>query len=230
MSLSDIDALNINELYRRNFDYSEINECPMCHFAVQPRLIHTCYVDDHHDSNECNLYITFFCPKCGGVFLAKYREISIPSIGAYSYSGDFSLTPVSPNYDKFSSQIKQLSPTFIQTYEQSQYAEALNLTEICGIGYRKSVEYLVKDYLCHTYPDQEEAIKAEPLGKSIKRIDSIKIKTLAERATWIGNDETHYVRKHEDLDTNVMKRFITAMVRYIDSELAFEEADSIEPV
>ena len=51
---------------------------------------------------------------------------------------------------------------------------------------------------------------------------------MAERSVWIGNDETHYVRKHEDLDVSDMKRFIIAMVRYVDAELAFEDAESIE--
>ena len=88
---------------------------------------------------------------------------------------------------------------------------------------------MVKDYLCHVDPEHEEDIKKELLGRSIRRIDNTKIKTLAERSTWIGNDETHYVRKHEDLNVDDMKRFIIAMVRYVDSELAFEEASAIEP-
>lgn len=44
---------------------------------------------------------------------------------------------------------------------------------------------------------------------------------------WIGNDETHYARKHEDLGLSEMKRFIKAMLTYVESELAFEEAESI---
>ena len=117
---------------------------------------------------------------------------------------------------------------FVSTYAQSQQAEADGLTEICGIGYRKALEYLVKDFLCHVDPDHEEEIKKELLGPSIRRIHDPRIKTLAERSVWIGNDETHYVRKHEDLDVNDMKRFIIAMVRYVDAELAFEDAESIE--
>ncbi len=116
---------------------------------------------------------------------------------------------------------------FVSTYNQSEVAEASNLTEIAGCGYRKSVEFLVKDYLCHKFPDNEVEIKAEFLGAAIQRIDDHRIKTLTERATWIGNDETHYIRKHESLDITDMKRFISAVLPYIESELTFEEALSV---
>ena len=85
----------------------------------------------------------------------------------------------------------------------------------------------MKDYLCHKYPDDAEQIRSEFLGASIKRIDDKRVKVLAERSTWIGNDETHYVRKHDNLTLDNMKRFIKAILNYVESELAFEEADSI---
>ena len=69
--------------------------------------------------------------------------------------------------------------------------------------------------------------KDELLGASINRIENNRIKTLAQRSAWIGNDETHYARKHEDLGLSEMKRFIKAMLTYVESELAFEEAESI---
>lgn len=119
---------------------------------------------------------------------------------------------------------------FATTYAEAGQAEAQNLTEVAGCGYRKSVEYLVKDYLCKKFPDSAEDIKKELLGAAIKRIEDSRIKTLAERSVWIGNDETHYIKKHENLDIEDMKRFISAMLHYIDAELALEEALSIPPV
>lgn len=221
-----VTALDINEVYRNDFEYDEIEECPRCHFAVQPRMIDAHYVDEGQSDSYGHLYMTFFCHKCRRVFLADYRQVSTGPY--YKYTGGYRLSPVTPNREKFTPQISALSPMFVSTYAQSQQAEADGLSEICGIGYRKALEYLVKDFLCHVDPDNEEAIKKEFLGISLKRIDNPKIKTLAERSVWIGNDETHYVRKHEDLDVNDMKRFIIAMVRYVDAELAFEDAESIE--
>ena len=145
------------------------------------------------------------------------------------YLGDYSLFPMTPDYDRFSSEIAELSPTFVQTYEQAQYAESSGLNQICGIGYRKALEYLVKDYLCHKSPTLEDTIKTELLGNSLRRIEDSRIQALAKRATWIGNDETHYVRKHEDLNVGDMKTFIKAMVHFIESDLALEQALAIDP-
>lgn len=86
---------------------------------------------------------------------------------------------------------------------------------------------MVKDYLCHKFPEDAEKIRNELLSHSISRIDDSRIKVLAERSTWIGNDETHYVKKREELGLDDMKRFIKAMLNYIESELAFEEAEAI---
>lgn len=226
MGRERITAMDVNEAYRNDFEYDEIEECPQCHFAVQPRIINARYVNKGPSDAYGHLYITFFCPKCHRIFLTDYRQITV---GPYfQYTGEYSQAPVTPNYEKFTPQISALSPTFVSTYAQAQEAEASGLSEICGLGYRKALEYLVKDYLCHVDPEHEEDIKKELLGHSINRIDNRKIKTLAERSTWIGNDETHYVRKHENLNVDDMKRFIIAMVRYVDSELAFEDASGIE--
>lgn len=145
------------------------------------------------------------------------------------YMGEYELFPMTPNRESFSDDILGLSLTFVETYGQAQQAEAEGLSQICGIGYRKALEYLVKDYLCHKFPADEEAIKAEALGQSLRRIEDGRIQTLAQRATWIGNDETHYVRKHEDLDVKTMKTFIRSMINFIDSELTFEKALCIDP-
>lgn len=205
--------------------FQEIDECPLCHFALRPEIKSGYYIKDKTESSY-TAYLVCHCPKCREMFFIKYSGSCPGSIGEPILQ---KMIPVTHHNEPFSDGISELSPTFVNTYNQAQFAEDQGLTEICGIGYRRALEFLVKDYLIHLSPDQEDAIKAERLGNSIKRIDNDRIKTLAERSTWIGNDETHYVRKHEDFDYSDMKRFIIAMVRYIDSELTFEEALTISP-
>lgn len=43
--------------------------------------------------------------------------------------------------------IKRHCKKFISIYNQALTAEKNGLTEICGLGYRKSFEFLIKDYL-----------------------------------------------------------------------------------
>lgn len=221
LKVYDVDNDTTHSLF-----FEEPNECPLCHHALRPDMKDGNLIWNHQ-AGPYTVYVPCFCPHCRDMFFAKYIGQSYSS-GSFSRPALKCFFPINFRSAEFSESISELSPTFVETYNQSLSAESQGLTEICGMGYRKALEYLVKDYLIHLDPDQEEAVKKELLGASIQRIDSRQIKTLAERSTWIGNDETHYVRKHEDLDYSDMKRFINALVRYIDSELTFEEALSIE--
>lgn len=117
---------------------------------------------------------------------------------------------------QFEANIEGLSPQFVKIYNQALEAESRQLDEIAGIGYRKALEFLVKDYCKHAHPDESDEIERTWLKTCIvKFIPQQSIQTLASRAAWIGNDEAHYTRKHEDRDIADMKSFIQAMVHYI---------------
>lgn len=226
MITKDVTVRDVDTKNEYKLSFPEIDECPLCHFSLRPEVKGAHFIQAQ-DSTFYKAYLICFCTKCRDIFMIKYIGNHCSSlIGAPVLR---KLIPVTPHAEPFSPGISNLSPTFVNTYNQAQLAESQGLTEICGMGYRRALEFLVKDYLIHLTPDQEESIKAELLGASIKRIHNNHIKVLAERSTWIGNDETHYVRKHESFDYTDMKRFIIAMVRYIDSELTFEEALSISP-
>ena len=55
------------------------------------------------------------------------------------------------------------------------------MDEISGLGYRKSLEFLIKDFAIYNNPEKEEQIKSTWMMKCLKEyIDNEKIKTLAE--------------------------------------------------
>ena len=54
-------------------------------------------------------------------------------------------------------------------------------------------------------------------------------KTLATQSAWIGNDDTHYIRKQEDRDVQDIKSFIQAIVYFIGMILITEDASTMEP-
>ena len=110
----------------------------------------------------------------------------------------------------------------------TESAENMGLSEICGLGYRKALEFLIKDYGILFHPDDEEKIKNMALSPCINTyIDNPRIKTLATASAWIGNDETHYVRKHEDYNLEHLKIFISATVSFINSELSYLKAEQL---
>ena len=42
---------------------------------------------------------------------------------------------------------------------------------------------------------------------------------MASRAAWLGNDETHYIRKWVDKDVQNLKSLIDLTIRWIESEI-----------
>ena len=96
------------------------------------------------------------------------------------------------------------------------------------MGFRKSIEFLIKDFLIEILSKPKEEITKLPLQQAINLIDNDRIRTLATASLWLGNDETHYSRKHLDRDTQDMKNFIVALYSFINYELIFIDASSLK--
>lgn len=192
------------------------SECPFCHKSITPRI------NQAFEKNKM-LEIVFRCPDsdCGRVFIANYKSELVNNSWQYRYKFSSVGTFVEA---EFSDNVKTLSTNFVEIFNQAAKAESLNLNHIAGIGYRKALEFLIKDYLISKKPDKEENIKKKFLGKCIKDdIDNVNVKEMAERATWLGNDETHYVRKWESKDIGDLKLLIKVTLHWIEMELLTEQ-------
>lgn len=211
---------------KKDFEIDLPNKCPICDTAYGELPLTSYYISDYSVNS---LYSIFFCPHCQQCFMVKYSTFSTSP--SFTDIGQIEqIFPKSLHTTEFSQQLKQLSPQFVKIYNQAELAETTGLTEICGIGYRKALEFLIKDYAIHKNPNASEEIKNKPLVKCIEQyITDDSIITLAKRSAWIGNDETHYVRKHEELDFTDMKTFIEAAQYFISMNLVVEKAASISP-
>lgn len=197
----------------------EPNECPFCHKSITPRI------NQAFEKNGM-LEIVFRCPDsdCGRVFIANYENELVNNKWQYIYKFSSVGTFIE---SEFSDNVKNISTNFVEIFNQAAKAESLNLNHISGIGYRKALEFLIKDYLISTKPDKEGNIKKKFLGKCIKDdIDNLNVKDMAERATWLGNDETHYVRKWESKDIEDLKLLIKVTLHWIEMELLTEQYKS----
>lgn len=207
--------------------YDEPGACPLCHFAIAPTHVTDEWYRDN--ASRRHLAILYICPHCFRPFVAHFIDKS-PGASAMSPVLDY-CEPERFSVQEFENSISSLSPQFVKIYNQACEAEIRQLDEIAGIGYRKALEFLVKDYCKHTHPEKSAEIERLPLGKCISDyIENRSITTLASRAVWIGNDETHYTRKLEGRDISDMKTFIRALVHYVGMELTVEDAASIDPV
>jgi hypothetical protein len=121
---------------------------------------------------------------------------------------------------EFNVVIKELSQSFYEIYNQAFAAEQMGLDQVCGVGYRKALEFLIKDYLISLNPDKGDKIKNKFLGNCIKDdVTDTNIKIVAERAAWLGNDETHYVRKWDSKDVSHLKGLINLCLHWIEAEV-----------
>lgn len=201
-----------------------INEpevCPMCGAVIKPSLLSSEVCPDNLGANfgVC----TFLCLHCYKPFIAHY------SLGKDNNDPLF-VAPKMTVRRTFEQQISILSPRFVEIYNQALEAETLELDEIAGMGYRKSLEFLIKDFLISKPENQKETIEKMELGNCIaNKIDNPKLKALASRAVWIGNDFTHYTRRFDEYDVADLKRFIDNALLWIAAELGADEALAIPP-
>ena len=118
----------------------------------------------------------------------------------------------------FEEDISNLSPSFVEVYKQAERAEHDGLNLICGMAYRRALEFLVRDYCVDKF--------SEKIRNYIT--DDSDIKTLAEKATWLGNDQTHVINKHPDRDVSDIKQFIQMIVAKIKIKMVVADAETIK--
>lgn len=179
------------------------------------------------------------CPTCGALVTPLY-------LAMYDHRVLFCQCPVSqcqslflvrkadgrlillPNHELnkeyFSDTIQGVSKDFVTIYNEAYAAEQMSLNDVCGVGYRKALEFLVKDYISRGKKEEEiGAIREKKLSKCIvDYVTDVRIKEVAKRAVWLGNDETHYVRKWEGKDVHDLKGIIHLVIRWIEQEIETE--------
>ncbi len=195
----------------------EPNKCPFCHHTISPDRL-----NGHITPFGLELYFRCTNQTCLRHFTAYYvldEKQANNSIYRYSHTTIGNFVELD-----FTENITKVSPSFPRIYNQASAAENMQLEEIAGMGYRKAVEFLLKDYAIYRDPDSEEEIKSKLLGRCISdHINDGRIKDVAKRAVWLGNDETHYVRRWEDKDISDLKKLIDITVHWIEMEMLSED-------
>lgn len=197
--------------------------CPHCHQKAIPTLVNK---EVMFLSDFCVIAALFFqCIECEHFFVNEYR---LDKVG-----DSFHISLVPYTYTKkieadVPDRVQQISRKFVEIYEDSLYAESYDLHHLVGIGLRKATEFLLKDYAIYKNPDDADEIKPMYLMQVITKFysDQKNILTLAKATTWLGNDETHYLKIHTDKDLDDLKMFLKALISFIDNSLIFEEAVS----
>lgn len=120
---------------------------------------------------------------------------------------------------------------FTEVFTQSKTAEENDLHQLAGMGYRKSIEFLVTDFL-KDYPTNDK-VTAEwlenhqtTLKMKIDKLPNRRLKKTANAIAFIGNEETHYTVRNPDYNIHDMKKFIALLIKEIESELIYDEVEN----
>lgn len=215
---------NIKNIGDVNAHFDAIETCSRCNKAIVPEMLYNITIKK---GEEYYLYTADFCSSCKSVIITEYKMRLLTQFtpNKLEQIEKISSYPIRFEEEKFDKELEEMSPQFVKIYNQALQAEKIGLDEIAGLGYRKAIEFLIKDFAIYENPDNDEEIKNTWMKNCIEKyINDDKIKVLAEKADWIGNDEAHYIRKQTDRDVKDMKKFIKAIVYFIGITLITRDA------
>lgn len=189
-----------------NVEYPD--ECPICHHHSEIKVIQT-----RLKPSNIGVQVIFQCAfsNCGSYFLGYYGPRPSPEL--------LEVKPQKPKMDALPDSVRKLSPDFVSIYEEAEEALHLGLSQIAGPGYRKAFEFLVKDYAKSLQPERAEEIEKKFSGNVVTEfVVDPRISAVAERALWLGNDESHYLKKWEKHDINDLITLIRLCINWIEIE------------
>lgn len=209
--------------------------CPLCEQNMNPIVFDNAVISDYpirKDSTTGSgvFQVSFIarCTRCKHLYTNIF-DISENNYGSLSIDRTVYHQTKTPNINiKLPEVIKKISPKFVKIYTQALQAEKLNLDELAGMGLRKAIEFLIKDYAIKMHPEKEQEIKNLFLGKVISEfIEDNTLKELADGAVWIANDETHYVKEWPDKDIEDIKQYIECFINYIELKSSIADIEDM---
>ncbi len=219
-----VTAQKILETATKNFTLNAPKVCPHCETSYNPHALSAFYIKIPFTQNVYThrVFVTYFCSACEKCFQATYLT------DTKSNTILESIAPTAFHKIEFDEYIQNISPKFCTIYNQALKAEADGLNEISGIGMRRALEFLVKDFLIYKNPKDAPDIQKKSLSKAIDSIENKQIKLLSKKAAWLGNDQAHYVAKHTDRDTEDLKKLIEATKYFISMSCILDDAETIQ--
>ena len=184
------------------------DECPICHRHSELGILASDITNQ-----GASVQVVYRCAYqgCHSFFIGYY--------GPKGQSALLSVKPIKPLTSQFPDAVTKISPTFVSVFAEAEEAAQLGLSQIAGPGYRKAFEFLIKDYAKSLAPDKASEIEKKFSGAVVTEyIADARIQAVAKRCLWLGNDETHYLRKWTSHDINDLVTLIKLAANWIEIE------------
>lgn len=212
------------------------NICPHCHVTNIPQHRWNC---ESWDTDNIPVFLSVWqCAnvKCKKLFVAIHKGKN----NIFLFDRFLNGLPKGPNWPKPIRELRsgqsteeaeedKIASKFIRTYLQSLEAETSGLDELAGMGYRKAIEYLVKDWaIQNNEASEKDKIEDLWLGSVIENYYDGELKDILKRATWLGNDQAHYKKLFEEYDIDVLKDLIDLIM--VELDRAYKKAHYINTI
>ncbi|EEP28236.1 DUF4145 domain-containing protein [Shuttleworthella satelles] len=192
-----------------SFDYEKPATCPYCGIGTDAQLR-----DSHYSYVEDGYLLTAVgtCTACNKAFM----------FGSFHKDDDSGVAKnvfiyPSVTYEKFQNEsISKFSPRFIDVYNQSLQAEFNGAIDIAAIGFRTSLEILIKDFAINVLDDDSSKVSELKLMGSISEYLSEDLAKSADVIRILGNDYTHYQKKYPDMDFVILKKYMEIFVKQVE--------------
>lgn len=117
-------------------------------------------------------------------------------------------------------QIVNFSSRFVKMYRDAEFAESNDAFDLAGVGYRASLEILLKDYALEFDLDNLESIAKTNLNNAISKYfkNDLDVQIAADVVRIIGNDYAHW-KKEDDYDLDILKSYLQIFINLINTKL-----------
>jgi hypothetical protein len=198
--------------------------CPRCRSNAVPTpfgmgVVWKGDVDDGIDVPVC-------CSSCGGAYIVLFQAYFHDETDQWTLSFMKTIPDALPK-TQVSPVMKRISRNFARVFDEAAAAQTAGLEELAGAGYRRALEFLVKDYLCFKQPEKRNTYISTALRNCIKdHFPLPEIRDLADRAALMGNDYAHYkALGHRDIIE--MVSLINLIHKWIDLQEQIAEANTL---
>lgn len=196
----------------KGLSYGIPKKCPHCHFSNQPTL-NANYVYKY-DEGYLQVF-SWICTHC-----SKYYTTGHTRKDSDDKDSQFLFIFPSLQPREFDKLISDLSPRFIEIYQEANWSEQQGNFTVAGMGYRLALEILVKDYAIIELGLSEDDVAKKSLFNAIEEyLPSAEQVAAADVVRLKGNDYAHYKEKFDNVEFEDMKFYLDTLIDSIYVQL-----------
>lgn len=182
--------------------------CPYC--GSKTHSTHVASVTLDYDSVDEYVSIAWLADCCSRVYIVNYLfNISSKALEFISHYPAQDPGPMPEN-------MADISPRFVTLYSQARTAEGHEHYELAACGYRNALEVLIKDFAINVLNENRKEVEGKSLFNAIEDYLPKELMNTSDVVRILGNDNTHYLRRYEDIDFAELKNYLDIFMMQIE--------------